>query len=128
MPTRPLAPCATPLCSGKATIRGRCPGCAGRYDRSRGTAHQRGYTTRWSRAAAAFRRKFPLCGMRVDGQQHGEHSRCTREGIVTAGQAVDHIRPHKGSDTLFWDRSNWQTLCQTCHAVKTATEDGGFGR
>jgi 5-methylcytosine-specific restriction protein A len=28
---------------------------------------------------------------------------------------------------LFWDQSNWQPLCHTCHSKKTAREDGGFG-
>ena len=40
---------------------------------------------------------------------------------------VDHIEPHKGDDTLFWDQDNWQPLCKPCHSRKTATEDGGFG-
>jgi 5-methylcytosine-specific restriction protein A len=29
---------------------------------------------------------------------------------------------------LFWDSKNWQSLCKHHHDVKTATEDGGFGR
>lgn len=41
---------------------------------------------------------------------------------------VDHIVPHKGNHELFWDRDNWQALCHHCHSVKTATEDGGWGR
>jgi len=46
---------------------------------------------------------------------------------VTAALVVDHIQPHKGNDDLFWDASNWQSLCEACHNLKTATEDGGFG-
>jgi 5-methylcytosine-specific restriction endonuclease McrA len=41
---------------------------------------------------------------------------------------VDHKIPHKGNLELFWNRNNWQVLCGACHARKTATEDGGFGR
>lgn len=48
--------------------------------------------------------------------------------IVEAASVVDHIVPHKGDQKLFWRRSNWQSLCKRCHDVKTATEDGGFGR
>jgi predicted kinase len=47
--------------------------------------------------------------------------------VITAGEVVDHIIPHKGDYELFWDEGNWQTLCKRCHDVKTATEDGGFG-
>ena len=52
-------------------------------------------------------------------------------GVAVSGQqmaVVDHIIPHKGDKVLFWDRSNWQPLCKTCHDTKTAREDGGFGR
>lgn len=40
---------------------------------------------------------------------------------------VDHIRPHKGDMELFWDGSNWQSMCDLCHRKKSASEDGGFG-
>lgn len=43
-------------------------------------------------------------------------------------EVVDHIVPHKGDLSLFWSRSNWQSLCKRCHDIKTAMEDGGFGR
>jgi len=38
---------------------------------------------------------------------------------------VDHITPHKGDNDLFWDRANWQSLCESCHNRKTAAEDMG---
>lgn len=40
---------------------------------------------------------------------------------------VDHAAPHRGDRALFWDTSNWQSLCAHCHNVKSACEDGGFG-
>lgn len=40
---------------------------------------------------------------------------------------VDHIDPHRGDSTIFWDRSRWQSLCGSCHGRKTAAQDGGFG-
>lgn len=36
---------------------------------------------------------------------------------------VDHIKPHRGDQKLFWDRRNWQPLCEHHHNVKTMTED-----
>jgi 5-methylcytosine-specific restriction protein A len=48
--------------------------------------------------------------------------------LVVAATVVDHIKPHKGDKLLFWQRANWQPLWKPCHGVKTATEDGGFGR
>ena len=80
-------------------------------NRGRQTAHQRGYDHHWQRAARAFLAQHPICVT------------CHR-----LAEAVDHITPHKGDRSLFWDMANWQPLCQRCHNTKTATEDGGFGR
>lgn len=82
----------------------------------RETAAQRGYGWRWQKAREGWLRAHPLC------------VRCEARGLVVVGTDVDHIVPHKGDMELFWDRTNWQTLCGTCHDTKTATEDGGFGR
>ena len=42
---------------------------------------------------------------------------------------VDHIIPVEGPlDPLFWDETNWQSLCHPHHSRKTNAEDGGFGR
>jgi 5-methylcytosine-specific restriction enzyme A len=48
---------------------------------------------------------------------------CNRYPSVVA----DHIKPHLGNWDLFTDLNNLQGLCEHCHNVKTATEDGGFG-
>lgn len=43
---------------------------------------------------------------------------CRRCRTIAAGkgQAVaDHIKPHRGSETLFWDAKNLQCLCKPCH-------------
>lgn len=34
---------------------------------------------------------------------------------LTLASVVDHKVPHKGDPALFWDRSNWQSLCKHCH-------------
>jgi 5-methylcytosine-specific restriction protein A len=41
---------------------------------------------------------------------------------------LDHIIPHKGNNELFWDESNHQGLCKHHHSLKTAKEDGGWGK
>lgn len=84
-------------------------------DRYRGSAHERGYDSRWRRASKRFLRENPLC------------VRCDTNGFVRASEVTDHIVPHKGDMELFWDRDNWQALCKRCHDIKTAREDGGFG-
>jgi 5-methylcytosine-specific restriction enzyme A len=50
------------------------------------------------------------------------------KGVLYEAVVVDHIIPHRGNRTLFWDRNNWQGLTESDHNRKTALEDGGFGR
>lgn len=69
-----------------------------RFDAKRPSARQRGYDAEWERA----RRDFLLV-----------YNSCRRCGAPAS--VVDHIKPHKGDDLLFWDRSNWQPLCASCH-------------
>lgn len=57
-----------------------------------------------------FLRAYPLC------------AECERQGRVAPATVVDHIIPHKGNYDLFWDMSNWQSLCKPCHDRKTARE------
>jgi 5-methylcytosine-specific restriction protein A len=44
-----------------------------------------------------------------------------------ASTVVDHIKPHRGSEALFWDRENLRGMAKPCHDRKTATHDHGFG-
>lgn len=83
------------------------------YDKRRGTSAQRGYGSRWKKVRVTYLQSHPLC------------VRCGEEGRLTPASVVDHIVPHKGDVALFWNSNNWQSLCKTCHDVKTATEDGG---
>jgi 5-methylcytosine-specific restriction protein A len=83
-----------------------------RYDEQRGTAAQRGYGSRWARYARLFKRANPLCRA------------CLLGGRVTPVYVVDHITPVTGpDDPLFWEPGNHQSLCETCHNIKRATED-----
>lgn len=79
----------------------------------RPTANQRGYNYEWQQYTKAFRRDHPLC--------------CHCEQQAT--EHVDHIKAVSGpDDPLFWDQTNHQGLCHSCHSIKTAKEDGSFGR
>ena len=84
------------------------------HDHGRGTAHQRGYTARWARASKSFLLEHPLCVL------------CSAAGRLTGATLTDHRIPHRGDMTLFWDRRNWQALCNDCHNRKP--EDRRFGR
>ncbi|NMZ77376.1 HNH endonuclease [Pseudomonas nitroreducens] len=82
--------------------------------RSGKTTAERGYGGRWQKARLTFLRKNPLC------------SYCQDRGKVVAATVVDHKVPHKGDQSLFWDRSNWQPLCAQCHSsTKQRIEKSG---
>lgn len=81
----------------------------------RGSARQRGYDSRWDKARRTHLEHHPLCVM------------CMEQGWVEAATVVDHIIPHKGDQALFWDRSNWQSLCKAHHdGPKQASEARGY--
>jgi 5-methylcytosine-specific restriction enzyme A len=82
------------------------------YDQQRGSSASRGYGWKWRIARKAFLKQHPLC------------AGCQSKGILKAAKVADHITPHKGDPVLFWDQSNWQSLCLSCHSRKTAVSDG----
>ncbi len=67
-------------------------------DKRRPNAADRGYNSYWQRERRMFLKENPVCVM------------C--DGTATV---VDHIRPHRGDQSLFWSRRNWQSLCAHCH-------------
>ena len=78
----------------------------------RGTSSERGYGGRWARYRRMYLAAHPIC------------VKC-RRGAVD----VDHIVAVSGpDDPLFWEESNHQALCHSCHSEKTVKENGGFGR
>ncbi|WP_315125277.1 HNH endonuclease signature motif containing protein [Comamonas antarctica] len=75
------------------------------------TSAQRGYGYKWQKAREGFLRSHPLCVM------------CEADDRVTAATVVDHKVPHRGDQALFWDRSNWQSLCATHHSRDKQREE-----
>lgn len=69
------------------------------------TTAQLGYGGRWQRERIEYLRLNPLCVM-----CKGE-----RPPRVTPATVVDHKIPHRGDQALFWDRTNWQSLCKRHH-------------
>lgn len=49
---------------------------------------------------------------------------CAARGLpVPYGNVVDHIKPHRGDQALFWDQANWQTCCATHHSRDKQREE-----
>ena len=83
---------------------------AQRHDR-RGSSASRGYGHKWRKARLEHLRANPLC------------VKCLRLNVTTAATVVDHIIPHRGNMDLFWDRDNWQSLCDPHHSGTKQTEE-----
>lgn len=84
--------------------------------KARGKTAERGYGGRWQKARITFLAANPLCRM------------CESEGRATVATVVDHIMPHKGDQSLFWDRANWQPLCKPHHDRDKQREERGTAR
>lgn len=133
MPDKFLRPCAYPMCGVLGTDR-YCTKHAAEYqarkakqeaerkakadviyNQQRPAYHAWYKTDRWRRYRIAYLAKHPYC---VD---------CKRDGRTTFATEVDHIVPHRGIHALFWDTTNHQGLCASCHSKKTFKENGGSG-
>jgi len=102
---KPMRPCKYPGC-GALTERAYCAEHAAKHAGTpRPRYHEWYNTSEWRRARRAWLNANPWCAV------------CGEPGNV-----VDHIQPHKGDRGLFWGQGNWQTLCERCHAAKSARE------
>lgn len=81
--------------------------------------HDRGYGSSWDKVRkVVIERDMGMCQV------------CKAEGRVTAGREVDHIVSKAKAGQMGWrddqidDPKNLQTICTTCHKIKTAAENG----
>ena len=112
MPYRSNVPCKHPGCA-KLIPYGQmyCDEHQPIHKNDRATATERGYGAKWQRERKKFLEMHPFC------------VRCYEEGHITMATVVDHIIPHRGDPDLFWNRENWQPLCEHHHNAKTMTEE-----
>lgn len=60
--------------------------------------------------------------LRILSRDCGLCQSCLRSGLVKSGREVDHIKPRSKGGTN--DDDNLQTICDECHADKTARDEG----
>ena len=58
----------------------------------------------------AFLRANPLCRP------------CRERGHTAAAVEIDHIEPVTKAPERFWDETDWQPICRSCHEGKSARE------
>jgi 5-methylcytosine-specific restriction protein A len=77
----------------------------------RPSACKRGYDRDWQEYSIIYRINHPFC------------IQCFARGRIVPAAHVDHIQPVTGpADPLFWDETNHQSLCASCHSAKTIIE------
>jgi len=112
MPSRPNTPCRHPGCAALVSYGTKyCEKHHPLHPEDTRSAGSRGYGTAWNRARKRYLETHPLC------------VECMKQGRYVKATDVDHIKPHRGDSVLFWDRSNWQSLCHRHHSIKTRNED-----
>jgi 5-methylcytosine-specific restriction protein A len=114
VPWKPKTICSYPGCNELSHDR-YCGMHKKRMNKERNSINSKIYNNQWRKASKTYLKENPLC------------VHCEKEDRLTPATEVDHIIPHGGDMKLFWDKSNWQTLCKKCHSIKTAKEDGGYG-
>lgn len=120
MPYKPFKPCAHSGCA-KLVPPGEmyCERHKAMHPKptyERASAYARGYTKRWQQEREVFLEAHPLC------------EECMKHGLYVKATDVDHITPHRGDESLFWDVNNLQALCHSCHSKKTAREDRAYAK
>jgi len=115
MAMRPLKACPVPGCPNRVT-RGRCEQHTRQSQRlassHQASRHERGYDNRWAAYARSFLAANPNC--RDIYAVHGQFGKFA--------DLVDHIIPASVAPELFWEPSNHQSLCTTCHRRKTGED------
>ena len=91
-----------------------------RYQRDKGTYRHWYQLTRWRKLRGEVMRDYRwMCGV------------CAQKGIWTAATEVDHINPvskmkldvNRAADKeLFFQKSNLQAICRSCHKSKSDGE------
>lgn len=60
-------------------------------------------TLQWKRLRLNQLQSSPFCAL------------CLQVEHRTPATVVDHVTPHRGDRALFFDATNLQSLCKTCH-------------
>ena len=120
----PLKPCRRTGCPELVRGGGYCAKHRKDVRRIKATIHgERGesgewhglyYTVRWREIRAAQLIREPYC------------RDCAAHGVRTPATDVDHIVPHRGNKRLFYDATNLQSLCHSCHSRKTIAEQSDY--
>ena len=99
MPSKPNIPCKHPGCPALIPYGSKyCEAHKKLHPEATRSASSRGYGAAWQRESRRF----------LAMPEHRLCEECLKEGRYVKATVVDHVVPHRGDPTLFWDRSNWR--------------------
>ena len=94
------------------------------------TSTQRGYGYKWQQARAGYLAEHPHCVMclaelgMTDLHPAEVIVECARRGVAEPlATVVNHMVAHRGNQSLFWDRKNWESLCKRHHDSDAQRQD-----
>jgi 5-methylcytosine-specific restriction protein A len=94
MPSRPNTPCRHPGCAALVPYGTKyCEVHKPLHPEEVRSAGARGYGRAWQKARKRYLEAHPFC------------VECLKEGKYVKATDVDHIVPHRGDKTLFWDEA-----------------------
>jgi 5-methylcytosine-specific restriction endonuclease McrA len=104
---------------------------AGSWRSEKKSSTARGYGYKWQQARAGYLLTHPYCayclreaGIDYDQEAVKIGNQCMKAGLGSPfATVVDHQVPHRGDMKLFWDKSNWQSLCATHHSRDKQREE-----
>jgi 5-methylcytosine-specific restriction protein A len=99
-----------------------------RTDKQSSTA--RGYGYKWQQAREGYLLAHPFCVycLRDAGVTATDNvdiaMECLAKGLgLPYASVVDHRIPHRGDMVLFWDKTNWQSMCAPHHSADKQREE-----
>ena len=98
-------PCAVAGCKNQAETGSQY--CA-EHKRPTSTESRSKWTNMYDKRWAKARKRFL--------SEHWYCEECLKQGKYTPATTVHHKIEHKGDYKLFWDESNWEAICASCHS------------
>ncbi|PEN96603.1 HNH endonuclease [Bacillus cereus] len=120
MPSKPMKPCASPMCA--ALTRGKY--CSKHQDKVQDSArHYDKYIRNKSSRSFYNSRLWKDMRELMYRRDHGLCVQCRSKGIIKIGDVVDHIIPIRVDWSKRLESTNLQTLCHACHNKKTKEDE-----
>ncbi|WP_242316651.1 HNH endonuclease [Bacillus cereus group sp. BfR-BA-01489] len=120
MPSKPMKPCASPMCTALTKDKY----CSKHQDKVQDSArHYDKYIRNKSSRSFYNSRLWKDMRELMYRRDHGLCVQCRSKDIIKIGDVVDHIIPIRVDWSKRLEPTNLQTLCHACHNKKTKEDE-----